>query len=371
MKYFSKRPSITLIIGCLVLLTACGGGGNTTQTPATTSGTVTSQTAQPPTIAGKSFIAMNGSMFSMIFNEDMATGTMQSLYPLGVPLTHFSTNEVMTWNLSGNALKIAFNDHQVSYAVSADGNTLIPDDPLKQQTYTASKPLSLATLDGKHLEETLPTGSYCTARTLSFTRTTLTVREQCGNVFDESSLSLDEVVGVNNRLRASTLLDGKPFTVDIELQDGSMMNKGTLVFSSATREYRQKAPFVVATQPLQKQADTPLVSSTASLSSLFSAYGIPTRDNDPNLKLKPNLTVGNSKCSYTPYSWARKSAFITCPASATVNIYDPYIINFSYYNWSSCATEEPPFDPRSIVTPANPISNVCSEQPIYVSDIFL
>lgn len=63
--------------------------------------------ATKPTIMGKSFIAIDGDMSSMFLNTDMATGARQAPYPAGVSLARFSTNEAVTWNLSGDLLTVS------------------------------------------------------------------------------------------------------------------------------------------------------------------------------------------------------------------------------------------------------------------------
>lgn len=98
-------------------------------------------------------------------------------------------------------------------------------------SWNYTKPLTLATLDGKHFADDTSDDADCSARTFSFSGATLTVREQCTGGYSEIVLTASEAAGVSNLIQADGVQDGKAITLYFALTGGDLNSTSTLVMS--------------------------------------------------------------------------------------------------------------------------------------------
>lgn len=207
-----SRTGSALFFSSFLLLSACGGGGSTP--PATDDTTGTPSAITQAEVAGRAYLGADG----MLVID--AGGNATAYRAEG--MTAF------TWAVDGNTLTLASANGTLTFTVSADNTTLTG-----HSTYHLSQPLTLAALNGLHLTETIDTtNDDCTARTLSFTDTTLTVREVCGSDYSTFDLSLTGVDGVANLLRAYGMEDGETVDVYIALSAGELAGELTLLFTT-------------------------------------------------------------------------------------------------------------------------------------------
>lgn len=218
MTFAQKLPGILLVGAVTWSLASCGGG--TAQNNSSTMQGVDLRQA----IASNTYINSTGQrMFTFdasgngVAYANIADANFDSKYK----------TTAITWNIDGSNLTIATGSNQEILHVSPDGGTLTGATG-SPASYTKAKPLSVASLNGKHLSENIAAGSECAARTLSFSGNTLTVREACGNTFNQIDLAVEEVSGIQGIIQATGSFNGYGLSYHIALQDGDVNKQSTL-----------------------------------------------------------------------------------------------------------------------------------------------
>lgn len=326
---------IFLLLFILVMLNACGNDNIsnnadiTTNQPTNDIGTILS--AQQLSVAGRVYLgtAENG----IIIINDGGNGSKYERTPMTtdqtpVITTGYNTSSI-TWSLNGHNLALASHSDQEFLKVSDDSTTLTNlQNPVA--TYTVAKPFSVSSLNGKHLAETFKEGSYCTARTLSFTANTLTVREQCGRNFNELPLMLEDVDGVENLLHAYSISDNHHISVYLALRDGLLEGQSTVVvraegfpqtgttsfdtlldmmLTKYQSQQMQVSNFTAVASPLTEAISPDLSVATVATRTgcdLFNTHKF-TCPSDDYLK---DLDIDS--CVFTPSLWLIKTAAIAC-----------------------------------------------------------
>ncbi|QLQ30434.1 MAG: hypothetical protein HZT40_01060 [Candidatus Thiothrix singaporensis] len=228
------KPSNTLLVCTITCsLVGCGGGGSDSSTaqdnssPAQSAGVDLQQA-----IAGGVYLDSTGKR--MLAFDGSGNGTVYTNTP-DVNSDKKYKAAAITWSIDGVNLTVATSTGQEILQASADGGMLTTTG--NPASYTKTKPLSVALLDGKHLSEIIATGNECTARTLSFSGSTLTVREACGGAFNQIDLAMEQVSGLQGVIQATGSFGGYGLSYQIALQDGDVSKQSTLVIR-AVREGR-------------------------------------------------------------------------------------------------------------------------------------
>lgn len=154
---------------------------------------VGTQTWQASEVSGKAFVKADdiGNKEIFAFNSDGTVAVYAQDYNDATP------NQVLgTWLLNNGQLLVTFMGETTQYTshkISQDAATLDywlentnGTDSVELNEWQATKPFSLTALNGKHLAETIQAGDDCTARTLSFSGSTATIREKCSSKFYET-----------------------------------------------------------------------------------------------------------------------------------------------------------------------------------------
>lgn len=256
------KAIMLLWLSSLCLLTACGGGGSDSSTQAlaasvdTAANSVAENTPSAGTsentvsAAGRVFLANDGQSM-LVFkagntgygykyaNDFRTTSASSSIRYVNTPFS-------FSWNNQANTVLIATNEGQKSYALALDGKVIT--DGTQAQTYTLSLPLALADLSGKHLLQTITPGDECLARSLSFSGSSLTVRERCRSVFNQIELTTEMVEGVDNLIHAYGSYAGYELSYYLALSAGNVSGQSKWVI----RAERNGAPALAADYYLNK-----------------------------------------------------------------------------------------------------------------------
>ncbi len=209
---FTTLASTTLLVSSLALLSACGGGssgtaatdtsssttGSTTSTGDTSSTTTTPTTitpAQAIDVAGKVFVSTKDTSKGLLLLNAGGNGTAYTQ-----ETGKSSQTAPFTWNLNSADLTLAFAGSTSSFKVAQDSSTLTMTTD-STNTFTQSKPLTLAALNGKHISFDMTSYKSCTAMTISFSGAIATVRDNCNGKYEEVTGTLESVVGVQNLVK--------------------------------------------------------------------------------------------------------------------------------------------------------------------------
>ncbi|WML91956.1 hypothetical protein RCF98_06345 [Thiothrix lacustris] len=116
-------------------------------------------------------------------------------------------------------------------------------------TWNYTKPLTLAALDGKHLNFDMTGNDYCTAMTISFSGSTAIVRDKCNGQYEEGTGTLEAVTGVQNIVKISSGTQAMLLTMT-----SGDVNKGKMLrinIDGSTLEEIDASDFTAVSAPLQ------------------------------------------------------------------------------------------------------------------------
>ncbi len=224
--------NLILLLTSFCLLTACGGGSNSSS-PVTATVTAaanaaasnvssdsTSTSNNTASIAARVFLSNDGQ--TMLVFKASNRGYKYANNLMTTSYTGYSSyvSSPFSWNSQGNTVSLTTSEGKKTYELALVGKVIT--DGTQADTYTLALPLSLANLDGKHLLQRVSLGDSCSGRSLSFSGSSLIIREQCRGVFNQIELTTEMVEGVDNLIHAYGSYAGYQLSYYIALSAGSV-----------------------------------------------------------------------------------------------------------------------------------------------------